>query len=173
MANLGQTYKVDELPQNEYEPIPAGTYNAMIMESEIKDSSTGGQYVQLRIEITGPTQAGRSVFERLNIRNQNEKAVQIALQTLGSICKAVGLNSVSDTNELHNRPFKVTLDVEQGKPYEDKITGEMKQGNPQNRIKKYEKAETSAAATAYQSADSLQSPTPVGQTSADVPVWGQ
>ena len=40
-------------PQESFEPIPAGWYECMIVESEMKQTKNGtGQYLQLRLDVT-------------------------------------------------------------------------------------------------------------------------
>src|SRR5690625_5981936 len=79
MGNLGQGFSVDQLPQDDsFDTIPAGWYNAKITESELRDTRAGtGQYIQVRFDITGPQQAGRVMFDNLNIRNPSEVAERI------------------------------------------------------------------------------------------------
>lgn len=136
MVQLAQTYKVDDLPSgDDYTPLPAGQYKAMIVSSEMKDASTGGRYLQLEIDVTEGNYSGRKLFERLNLENKNPQAVEIAFKTLSSICKAVALAEIGDSNQLHNKPFLMELDIEKGKPYTK--DGVEKMGSDQNRIKKY------------------------------------
>lgn len=134
MVALPQTFNTSDVPADEFEPVPAGTYTGMITESEMKATNGGdGAYIQLKVELEG----GRVLFERLNIQNKNDKAVEIAYRTLAKICEAVGKTSVKDTNELHNKRFQIVVAVEPGKPYTDKTTGEQKAGRDQNVIKKW------------------------------------
>ena len=84
---------------------------------------------------------GRKFFERLNIENENQKTVDIAFQTLGEICRAVGLANIDDSEKLHGKRLVATMKVSPAKPYTktDPDTGETKQydGTPQNRVSKY------------------------------------
>ncbi len=62
-------------PQQSFEPIPAGWYNMMIVESEMKPTSNGqGAYLQLSLKVVDGQYAGRPVFDRLNLQNQNPVA---------------------------------------------------------------------------------------------------
>lgn len=132
MVALPQTFNRADVPEDDFEPLQPGIYEAMITESEMKATNDGmGAYLQLKIQVDG----GRVLFERLNLQNKNEKAVEIAYRTLGKICDAIGKTSIKDSNELHNKRFKVEVEVEKGKPYTK--DGEQKEGRDQNRIKKY------------------------------------
>jgi hypothetical protein len=49
--------------------------------------------------------AGRKLWERLNIENANQIAVEIAQRSLSAICHAVGVTTLSDSEQLHFRLF--------------------------------------------------------------------
>ena len=52
------------------------------------------------------------MFDNLNLDNKNEKAVQIAQQTLASICLATNKINVNDSAELHNIPLIIKVGVQ-------------------------------------------------------------
>lgn len=111
---LGQSFNVNELPESsgDFEPIPAGTYTATIGGAEVKNTNAGdGQYISLRLDITGPSHEGRVVFTNLNIRNKNPKAEEIARQQLGDIMRAIGLSAVEDTDQLIGGALQVKVSV--------------------------------------------------------------
>lgn len=171
MVQLAQTYTVSELPTGDFDPIPAGAYPAIIVNSEMKDSSTGGKYLELEINISGDNYNGRKLFERLNLENQNPTAVQIAFQTLGKICTAIGIDQVGDSVQLHNIPFIIDIDIEKGKPYIK--DGVEKEGNDQNRIKKYSSAGIAAPVTPQPAPQTAAVPTqsPAAPASASDAPW--
>ena len=108
-----------------YGPVPAGTYEAMIIDTETKATKAGtGRYLELTIEITGPEHAGRKIWERLNLENPNEKAVEIAQRTLAQICHAVGVLTPKQPEELQHKPMQIVVAVEDGGSY-----------GPTNRVK--------------------------------------
>lgn len=132
MVALPSTFNTADVPEDSFEPVQPGQYEAMITESEMKATKDGmGAYLQLKIELDG----GRILFERLNLQNKNDKAVEIAYRTLGKICEAIGKTSIKDSNELHNKRFIAVVEIEKGKPYIK--DGEEKPGRDQNVIKKY------------------------------------
>lgn len=66
-------------PLKSFDAIPAGTYEAVIAESEMKPTKSGtGSYLELTIEIISGDYQGRRVWARLNLANPNVKAVEIA-----------------------------------------------------------------------------------------------
>src|SRR5690242_18968399 len=79
--------------------------------------------------------AGRKLFERLNLDNPNQTAVDIAYRTLGEICRACNKPQVSDSEQLHNILFEPDVDVDPGRLYVK--NGQEVQGNPQNIVKRY------------------------------------
>ena len=132
MVALPQTFNTADVEDSEFELLPPGEYECMILESEMKATSAGdGAYLQMKIQ----TKEGRILFERLNIQNKNQQAVDIAYRTLKKMCEAIGKTSIRDTNELHNKRFIAVVEVEKGKPYMK--DGEQKEGRDQNRIKSY------------------------------------
>lgn len=109
MANLGNFNANDY--ENEYQPIPAGEYPAIITDSEMKDSQKGGQYLKLTVELIDGQYKGRKVFANLNLRNANPEAEKIAKISLGDICRAVGVLHPRESSELHGKPLAVKLSV--------------------------------------------------------------
>lgn len=138
MASLGQTLNLQDLPEDSYAPRPAGDYEVMITDSAMEQTADKtGQFIKLEYSIQNGQYAGGKFYDRLNVVNKSEKAQEIAYSTLRKIMEAVGVNSISDTEQLHNKRMIITVAVQEGKPYQDKTTGETKQGNPQNAIKAY------------------------------------
>ena len=92
--------------------IPAGWYNVQIDQSEMKPTKDGsGAYLELRLAVLDGQYVGRKVFARLNLRNNNATAVEIAYKDLSAICHAVGVMQVQDSSQLHGRPMKIKVSV--------------------------------------------------------------
>lgn len=147
MADLGFQFKSEEVEVQDFTPLPEGEYVCMFTSSEMKETKAKtGQYIQLQLDVVEGEHAGRTLIERLNIKNPNEKAVEIAYQTLKRICDAVNKPSISNTEELHNIRLIVRVKVEKSKPYEkDGVTQE---GNMQNVIKGYKSIKEKSATQA-------------------------
>ena len=97
-------------PMSTIDAIPSGWYLFTITKSEFKETSNKrGWYLQLTYMVMDGPRKGAIVIERLNLRNENETAVQIAESALTSLCHAVGKPKFSDTVELHNIPFKAKV----------------------------------------------------------------
>lgn len=132
------------------DPVPAGWYNVMIDQSEEKPTGNGnGAYLELRFNVLDGQYAGRKLFHRLNLKNQNAQAVEIAFGQLSAICHAVNVMDVPDSQVLHGIPLKVKVAVRAGGPKLDKQTGQPtgEMYEPSNDIKKFENinADTSGA----------------------------
>ena len=112
MSNL-QGFDANEIePQGSFDPIPAGWYTVMIVASEMKPTKNGsGEYLQLRLDIIDGEYEGRVIFDRLNLRNQNQTAVEIAQRQLSAICRAVGVMQPQDSSDLHDRPLRVKISI--------------------------------------------------------------
>ena len=77
-------------PSADFEPIPAGKYEAVITESEMKPTKAGtGHYLQLTFQVVEGEFKNRLLWARLNLDNPNATAVQIARAELSAICRAV------------------------------------------------------------------------------------
>ena len=107
-------FNANDIPeQDSFEPIPAGWYTAMITESEEKPTKSGnGSYLQLRLDIINGEFENRVIFERLNLDNPNQTAVQIAQRTLASICRAVGIMQPKSSDDLKDTPFMVKVGIQ-------------------------------------------------------------
>ena len=97
----------DVTPQQAFENLAPGWYTVMMVESEMKPTTAGtGSYLECTFEVIAPVQfAGRKLWDRLNLNNPNEKAVEIAYQTLSAMCHATGIMQVQDSQQLHNQPL--------------------------------------------------------------------
>jgi len=104
-------------PADNYDPLPAGKYEVEIIESEMKTTKNGlGQYLQLTLEVQTGEFKGRRVWDRLNLVNPNQAAVDIANRTLSQICRACGEMNVTDSEQLHYRRIGCKLKVRKATP---------------------------------------------------------
>ncbi|MBL0926224.1 MAG: DUF669 domain-containing protein [Phycisphaerales bacterium] len=97
-------------PSVALDPLPAGKYVAVISESELKPTKTGGgKYLQLTFQIIDGEFKGRLVWARLNLENKSEMTVKIARGELSAICRAIGVMQPKDSVELHNVPLEINV----------------------------------------------------------------
>jgi hypothetical protein len=117
-------------PSKGIDPIPAGKYNAVIIDSEMKPTKNGnGQYLELTFEVIDGEYKGRKVWSRLNLDNPNAQAVQIARSDLSAICRAVNVIQPRDSVELHNLPLVITVRCRKN-PENGDITNDIKGYEP-------------------------------------------
>ena len=99
-------------PSTPREVIPAGWYKAVITKSEEKPTKAQtGSYLQLSLEIIEGEHQGRVISDRLNLNNPNATAVEIAQRTLSAICRAVGVMTPRNSEDLHDKPLMVKVKV--------------------------------------------------------------
>lgn len=97
-------------PQETYEPLPPGDYVAAITASEMKDTKAGnGKYLELTFQVLEGPAKNRNLWARLNLDNPNQTAVAIAEGELSAICRAVGIMTPKDSNDLHNLPLTIKV----------------------------------------------------------------
>lgn len=157
MASL--SFQADpNLPTNTYDLLPKGDYLAMAIASELKpNSKRTGEYLQITFEVIDGPAKGRKVWDRLNIRNANKTAEKIAMEQLNALCMATNVLHLQDSEQLHNIPLVIKVDVEAGKDgYDD-----------QNRVKGYVPAGAAPAQAAAPRAAAPAAPAAGGST----PVW--
>jgi hypothetical protein len=113
-----------------FDPVPAGRYIAVIVESENKPTkSNQGSYLQLTFEVIEGEHRGRRLWARLNLDNPSSMAVKIARGELAAICKAVNVIAPRDSVELHNLPLAIKV-VCKKREDNGEITNEIKGYSP-------------------------------------------
>jgi hypothetical protein len=124
MANLGETFVAGDMPESRsYDIIPAGWYDATITKADVNPTKNGtGQKIDIRYDITGPTQQGRVMFGSVNIRNQSVKAEEIGRQQLADIMRAIGLERITDSDQLIGAPICIKVKIKEPSE-QDKAAG--------------------------------------------------
>lgn len=111
-------------PATAFEPLPADWYVVRITASEMKPTKDGqNAYLELEMTVADGPFVNRKVFDRLNLHNSNETAMEIAQRTLSAICHATGVYMVQDSAQLHGIPMQAKVSLrparsENGKDYE-------------------------------------------------------
>ena len=121
-------------PNAALEAIPSGVYPVVITSTQEKPTRAGdGAYIEFEMTIQAPSEfAGRKVFDRLNIRNKNQQAVDIAYGTLSAICHVVNRHNIQQTEQLHNLPFQAVV---------AKVARDDRPGEFSNEVKGYKDAQ--------------------------------
>ena len=103
MAHLpsGQFDPSQHQDMRDFSPVPPGEYIAKITNSEMKDTSTGGEMLVLNFEIAAGEYMGKGFVTRLNLINKNPTTVKIANEELATIIRACALGAITDSEQLH------------------------------------------------------------------------
>lgn len=140
MAYLDTPINANDLPDDtggDYTPLPEGEYSVTIKDAEVKATNDGtGQYIKLRLDVQGPTHAGRVVFSNINIRNKSEQAEQIGRGQLKTVMSALGIATLTDTDQLIGGQLIVKLSVRAART--DEKTGKTYEAS--NDVKAYKPA---------------------------------
>lgn len=155
------------------DPLPAGDYVAMIVDSDMKMTKKGdGQYLDLAFQICDGPFNGRYVWAKLNVENQSEIAQRIGQAELSAICHAVGVMQPRNSEDLHNRPLVIRVKYvpEKGNySAKNEIKGYKRlDGAPQAVAAPAQAAQVSAAQPAQQAPARQAAP-----AQSAVPVWNR
>jgi len=110
MAELNFDANTVDIEPASYDVIPPGWYQAQIVASELKPTSKGnGMFLLLEFDVLDGVAQGRKIWDRLNLQNPNQQAVDIAQRTLARICQSIGVAGVGDSEELHFKPMSIKV----------------------------------------------------------------
>ena len=110
--------------KSSFEPLPPGDYQAIISDSALKTTKAGtGEYIELTMQITDGQYSGRRIWERLNVSNPNKTAEEIARGQLNAIRGALGIAKLESTEQLHDKPFVLSLDLDRKEPTRNRVMG--------------------------------------------------
>lgn len=107
-----------------FEAIPAGWYNVTVTNTERKPSSQKPQnsYLEVTYTIMDGQYAGRKLFNRINLWNDDPTAMEIAYKGangIASLQQAVGVFQCQTTTQLHGIPMKLKIKVRPAGPGKD------------------------------------------------------
>ena len=120
MAKLGLSIKNVEVNKQDFSPIPDGKYNVVVAKADVKESKSGGHYLNVGYQITDGDFKGRMIFDIVNIAHSNPEVVRIGMERLATIAWATGheKDSVDDTDDLINKkPFSISVKNEESNGY--------------------------------------------------------
>lgn len=136
MASLGNKFNAQDIDttQRDYENLPDGIYSLEVIQSEVSPTSAGtGTMLKLRYSVVEPDQyKGRLVFANINLENPNSQAQEIGQRDLASLCRAVGLAEIEDSEELHFKVFTAKVGLSKARTGKDGKTYD-----PRNELKKF------------------------------------
>ncbi len=103
MAGLGQRFDATQhdTEQKDFGNVPNGIYKLELEASDVvkKDGNTG---LKTTFNVIEPEQyKGWKVFGYYNLEHSSTKAQEIGQKQFASLCRAVEVNSVEDSEQLH------------------------------------------------------------------------
>lgn len=108
-------------PQTAFEPVPTGWYALVMTASEVKENNKkNGKILEVEYTIQSPeTYKGRKVFDRFNIENPNQQAVEIAYAQLSAVCHAINVIKFDNPSQLHNKILEARVSLRPAGPGAD------------------------------------------------------
>ena len=112
------SFNAAEVQPSSFDALPAGTYEAVIANSEAKPMKSGnGMGFNFEFEIISGDCKGRKVFSWITFEHRTSpQAQQIGREQLSALCRAVGVTQLNDTVQLHNLPLMITLGIDKNDP---------------------------------------------------------
>ena len=112
-------------PTDTFTPLPPGDYTVRVddaMREPTKDST--GQMLTLRLQVVGGPYANRLLFDRLNLWNRSQQAVEIAQRTLSQICHAIGILKLKKVSDLLTETlFVAHVGIDKNNPEYNRVKG--------------------------------------------------
>jgi hypothetical protein len=121
MAQLGQRFDATQhdTEQRDFEELPNGIYQVEIEASDVTKTSNGnGTILKTTNVVIAPEEyKGRKLFNNFNLENANPQAQEIGQKQFAALCRAIGVDAVDDSEELHFHSYTVKIGL--GKPSKD------------------------------------------------------
>ncbi len=121
MARLATAFNAQDYDttQADYSELPNGIYELEIEASEVAPTKDGtGTILKTTNVVIRPEQfAKRKLFNNFNLENKSVQAQEIGQRQFASLCRAIGVSSVEDSDELHFKTYTVRIGL--GKPSKD------------------------------------------------------
>jgi hypothetical protein len=113
MARLGSTFDATkhDTTQSDYSELPNGDYELEIEASEVAATKDGtGTILKTTMVVIRPEEyAKRKLFNNFNLENKSSVAQEIGQRQLASLCRAIGVSEVEDSEELHFKAFTAKI----------------------------------------------------------------
>lgn len=128
MSDISQFVTFQDANQVEtndsFEPLKPGKYYVAIEEVEVKDTKSGGKGMNIKFDVIGPEGTGRKLFDFINLAHPTSpKCVEIGQKQLASICKAIGMQVITNTNQMLTQKIGVVVAIDKDNPEQNRIKG--------------------------------------------------
>jgi hypothetical protein len=121
MAQLATKFDATahDTEQKDYEELPSGIYELEVEASDVVPTKAGdGTILKTTMVVLRPEDyAKRKLFNNYNLENKNAQAQEIGQRQFASLCRAIGVQEVSDSEDLHFKAFTAKIGL--GKPSKD------------------------------------------------------
>lgn len=121
MAKLATKFDATahDTTQTDYAELPNGIYVMEVEASDVVPTKAGdGTILKTTNVVVEPEDyKGRKLFNNYNLENKNATAQEIGQRQFASLCRAIGVDGVEDSEDLHFKTF--TVRVALGKPSKD------------------------------------------------------
>ncbi len=121
MAQLGQRFNAQDYDttQSDYSELPNGIYELEVESSDVVPTKAGdGTLLKTTMVVLRPeAYEKRKLFGQYNLENKNPTAQEIGQRQFASLCRAVGVRDVEESEDLHFKAFTVKIGL--GKPSKD------------------------------------------------------
>ena len=109
MAKLATRFNAQDhdTEQRDYEELPNGIYELEIDASDVTPTKDGrGTILKTTMVVLRPEEyEKRKLFTNYNLENPNAQAQEIGQRQFASLCRAIGVQEVEDSEELHFKAF--------------------------------------------------------------------
>lgn len=122
MASLGSKFDAtthDTEQRGDYEELPNGIYKLEIEASDVVPTKAGdGTILKTTSVVVEPEEyKGRKLFTNYNLENKSALAQELGQKAFASLCRAIGVAEVEDSEALHFITYTATIKL--GKPSKD------------------------------------------------------
>jgi hypothetical protein len=134
MAQLGKFNATEhDTEQRDFENLPDGVYALEVTQSEVAATSKGdGTILKLRYGVIEPEEyKNKIIFGNITLENPNAQAQEIGQKQLASLCRAIGLSEIEDSDELHFQRFVAKVGLSKSRTVNGKTY------DPRNEVKRF------------------------------------
>lgn len=111
MSNMSWFDPRSQEPIQALEAIPTAWYDAMVTESKDVQTKDGkGVYLSIACTIINGEYKGRIIFEKFNVKNDSQQAMDFAFQCLTGLYNACGFfEPIKNSLQLHSIPIRIKV----------------------------------------------------------------
>lgn len=96
-----------------FDPIPEGWYRVKVTQLEVCATKAGnGKYIKLRLDVEGPSHAGRVIFTNINVVNSNSVAQEIGQALFARLLTSLNLSSPKDSGLIVGKVVEAFVVIE-------------------------------------------------------------